>query len=200
MFHRYGPQCAGTTAVAGQESAAGQRFLIKDASLGCNPSVRPTIQHASRISNRVLLDAQRHQQTQAAKQATDTNVSNSATDLAEALGKNRETLQFAPPAERFNAICVHRLSRHRQNGHARERQLCARSGRSGMALGEITAHFVATIRRSLWSVAEGGMAEKPSCLSCSVARALRGSAVFRINRNTGEFQPRRSTTDERPAK
>jgi hypothetical protein len=95
MVHSDGPQYADTTAVAGQESAAGQRFLIGDASLGWNPSVRSTIQHASRISNRVLLDAQRHQQTQAAKQATDTNVSNSATDLAEALGKNRETLQFA---------------------------------------------------------------------------------------------------------
>jgi hypothetical protein len=99
MVHRYGPQCADTTAGAGQESAAGQRFLIGDASLGWNPSVRSTIQHASRISNRVLLDAQRHQQTQAAKRATDTNVSNSATDLAEALGKNRETLQFAPQRE-----------------------------------------------------------------------------------------------------
>jgi ethanolamine ammonia-lyase large subunit len=41
----------------------GNRFLIGDASLGWNPSVRSTIQHASRISNRVLLDAQRHQQT-----------------------------------------------------------------------------------------------------------------------------------------
>jgi hypothetical protein len=40
-----------------------------------------------------------NQQTQAAKQATDTNVSNSATDLAEALGKNRETLQFDPQRE-----------------------------------------------------------------------------------------------------
>src|ERR1700681_1915763 len=104
MVHRHGPQCADTTAVAGQESAAGQWFLIGDASLGWNPSVRSTIQHASRISNRVLLDAQRHQQTQAAKQATDTNVSNSATDLAEALGKNRETLQFAPPARDLTPV------------------------------------------------------------------------------------------------
>jgi hypothetical protein len=95
MVHDDGPQCADTTAVAAREVTVGQRFLIGDASLGWNPSVRSTIQHASRISNRVLLDAQRHQQTQAAKQATDTNVSNSATDLAEALGKNRETLQFA---------------------------------------------------------------------------------------------------------
>src|SRR6266545_860826 len=129
MVHRDGPLFTDMTAVAGRESAAGQRFLISRSSLGWNPSVRSTIQHASRISNRVLLDAQRHQQTQAAKQATDTNVSNSAPDLAEALGKDRETLQFEPPAERFNAICVHRLSRHRQNGHARERQLCATSGR-----------------------------------------------------------------------
>jgi hypothetical protein len=96
MVHSDGPQCADTTAVAGQESAAGQRFLIGDASLRSNPSVRLTIQHASRISNRVLLDAQRHQQTQTAKQATDTNVSNSATDLAEALGKNLEALHLNP--------------------------------------------------------------------------------------------------------
>jgi hypothetical protein len=97
MVHNNGPQCADTTAVAAREVTAGQRFLISDASLGWNPSsVRSTIQHASRISNRVLLDAQRHQQTQAAKQVTDTNVSKSATDLAEALEKNRETLQFAP--------------------------------------------------------------------------------------------------------
>ena len=96
MVHNDGPQCADTTAVAAREVTAGQRFLIGDASLGWNPSVRSTIQHASRISNRVLLDAQRHQQTQAAKQATDTNVSNLAADLAEALGKNRETLLFAP--------------------------------------------------------------------------------------------------------
>src|SRR4029077_17098324 len=34
-------------------------------------------------------------------------------------------------------------------------------------LGEITAHFVTTIRRSLWSAVEGGMAEKPSCLLLS---------------------------------
>jgi hypothetical protein len=52
------------------ESAAGQWFLIGDASLGWNPSVRSTIQHASRISNRVLLNAQRHQQTQAANKQT----------------------------------------------------------------------------------------------------------------------------------
>jgi hypothetical protein len=99
MVHSDGPQCADTTAVTAQESTAGQWFLIGDASLGWNPSVRSTIQHASRISNRVLLDAQRHQQTQAAKQATDTNVSNSATDLAEALKKNPETLQFASQRE-----------------------------------------------------------------------------------------------------
>jgi hypothetical protein len=101
MVHGDGPKCADPTAVAARESTAGQRFLTAIRSLGWNPSVRSTIQHASRISNRVLLDAQRHQQTLAAKKATDTNVSNSATDLAEALGKNRETLQL----ERFNA-CV----------------------------------------------------------------------------------------------
>jgi len=39
--------------VARQESAAGQRFLTSDASLGWNPSVRSTIQHASLISNRL---------------------------------------------------------------------------------------------------------------------------------------------------
>jgi hypothetical protein len=77
---------------------------FRPASLGWDPSVRSTIQHASRISNRVLLDAQRHQQTQAPKQATDTNVSNSATDLAEALGKNRETLQFDPPARDLTPV------------------------------------------------------------------------------------------------
>src|SRR5260221_1955065 len=38
MVHRYGPQCADTTAGAGQESAAGQWFLIGDASVGSNPS------------------------------------------------------------------------------------------------------------------------------------------------------------------
>jgi len=37
MVHSDGPQCADTTAVAGHESAAGQRFLIGDASLGSNP-------------------------------------------------------------------------------------------------------------------------------------------------------------------
>jgi hypothetical protein len=72
--------------------------LIGDASLRWNPGARSTIQHASRICNRVLLDAQRHQQTQTTKQATDTNVSNSVTDSAEALGKNGETLQFELPA------------------------------------------------------------------------------------------------------
>jgi hypothetical protein len=34
------------------------------------------------------------------QQATGTNVSNAATDLAEALGNNRETLQFALPQQR----------------------------------------------------------------------------------------------------
>ena len=34
-----GPQCADTTAVAAQESTAGQGFLIGDASLGWNPSI-----------------------------------------------------------------------------------------------------------------------------------------------------------------
>jgi hypothetical protein len=38
MVHSDGPQCADTTAAAEQESAAGQRFLIADASLGWNPS------------------------------------------------------------------------------------------------------------------------------------------------------------------
>jgi hypothetical protein len=38
MVHGDGPQCADTTAVAGRESAAGQWFLIGDASLGWNPS------------------------------------------------------------------------------------------------------------------------------------------------------------------
>src|ERR1700737_2321502 len=55
MVHSVGPQCADKTAVAGQESAAGQRFLIGDASLGSNPGVHSTIQHAPRISNRVPL-------------------------------------------------------------------------------------------------------------------------------------------------
>jgi hypothetical protein len=32
LVHSHGPQCADTTAAAGQESAAGQRFLIGDAS------------------------------------------------------------------------------------------------------------------------------------------------------------------------
>src|SRR5713101_5601611 len=74
MVHRDGPKWADTTAAANQETAAGQWFLIGEASLGWNPSVRSSIQHASRISNRVLLDAQRHQQTQAAnKQPTRTS-------------------------------------------------------------------------------------------------------------------------------
>jgi hypothetical protein len=123
MVHYYGPQCADTTAVAAREVTVGQRFLISDASLGWNPSFRSIIQNASRISNRVLLDAQ--SANPGRKQATDTNVSNSATGLAEAFGKNRETLQFEPPAERFNACLRTPLSRHRKNGHARERQLCA---------------------------------------------------------------------------
>jgi hypothetical protein len=38
MVHGDGPQCADTTAVAGHESAAGQWFLIGDASLGWNPT------------------------------------------------------------------------------------------------------------------------------------------------------------------
>jgi hypothetical protein len=42
MVHSDGPQCADTTAVAGQESPAGQRFLIGDASLGWNPSSHTT--------------------------------------------------------------------------------------------------------------------------------------------------------------
>src|SRR6266508_1231902 len=100
MVHNDGPQCADTTAVAGKESAAGQRFLIGHASLGWNPSVRSTIQHASRISNCVLLDAQRHQQTQAAnKQPTRTSRTRQPT-WRKLWGKNRETLQFEPPAER----------------------------------------------------------------------------------------------------
>src|SRR5258708_4569796 len=55
MVHGDGPQCADTTAVAARESTAGQWFLIGDASLGWNPSVHSTIQHAPRISNRVPL-------------------------------------------------------------------------------------------------------------------------------------------------
>ena len=43
MVHSNGPQCADTTTVAGQESAAGQRFLIDDVSLGWNPSSRRQI-------------------------------------------------------------------------------------------------------------------------------------------------------------
>src|ERR1700681_3467279 len=42
MVHNDGPQCADTTAVAAREVTAGQRFLIGDASLGWNPSVRST--------------------------------------------------------------------------------------------------------------------------------------------------------------
>ena len=38
MVHRYGPSCTDGTAVVLRKSAAGQRFLIKDASLGWNPS------------------------------------------------------------------------------------------------------------------------------------------------------------------
>jgi hypothetical protein len=49
--------------------------------------------------------------------------------------------------------------------------LRARSGQSGVALGENSAHFVATIRRSLWSAVEGGMAEEPSCLLLSTKTA-----------------------------
>src|ERR1700737_1546982 len=43
MVHSDGPQCADTTAVAGQESTAGQRFLIGDSSLGWNPSSPATV-------------------------------------------------------------------------------------------------------------------------------------------------------------
>jgi hypothetical protein len=188
MVHNNGPQCADTTAVAAREGTAGQRFLIGDASLGWNPSVRSIIQHASRISNRVLLDTQRHQQTRAAKQATDTNVSNSATDLAEALEKNRETLQFNPPAERFNAICVRRLSWHRQNGHARERQLCASSSRSRITMGlnraeRCTAGWRCAARPSppssmMHALSSHNVTSRPSAdrslrrLSCSASPAL----------------------------
>jgi hypothetical protein len=38
MVHSDGPQFPDITAVVGQENAAGQRFLIGDASLGWNPS------------------------------------------------------------------------------------------------------------------------------------------------------------------
>jgi len=34
------------------------------------------------------------------------------------LGKNRESLQFEPPAERFNTCFRTPSSRHRKNGHA----------------------------------------------------------------------------------
>ena len=37
LVHKHGPQCSDTTAAAGTESAAGQRFLIGDASLRWNP-------------------------------------------------------------------------------------------------------------------------------------------------------------------
>jgi hypothetical protein len=104
MVHRDGPQWADTTAVAERESTAGQQFLSARSSLGWNPSVRSTIQHPSRISDRVLTDARRHQQTQAAKQATDTNVSNAATDFAEALGKIRETLQLPSPSSEIRHL------------------------------------------------------------------------------------------------
>jgi hypothetical protein len=96
MVHGDGPKCADTTAVAARESTAGQWFLIGDASLRWNPSVHLTIQHAPRISNRVLLYAQRHQQTQAAnKQPTRTSRTRQPT-WRKLLGKNRETLQFEP--------------------------------------------------------------------------------------------------------
>src|SRR5260370_29188561 len=99
MVHNDGPKAADRPAVAEQESAAGQWFLIGDPSVGSNPSVRSTILHASGISNRVLLEAQRHQQTQAAKQATDTNVLNSATDPSRNLTPVLRT-PVEPPRER----------------------------------------------------------------------------------------------------
>jgi len=49
MVHGYGPQCFDTTAVAEQESAAGQWFLIGDPSLGWIPSSPATAQTTPQI-------------------------------------------------------------------------------------------------------------------------------------------------------
>ena len=48
MVHSGGPWCADKAAVAAREVSAGQRFLIGDASLGWNPSVRLTVQNKRR--------------------------------------------------------------------------------------------------------------------------------------------------------
>src|ERR1039458_1137386 len=57
MVHRHGPHCADTTAAAGQESAAGQGFLIGDASLVRTPgspakAKLPGLQRNSKNSGR----------------------------------------------------------------------------------------------------------------------------------------------------
>jgi hypothetical protein len=90
------------------ESAAGQRFLIGDASLGWNPSVRSTIQHASRISNRVLPDTQRHQQTEAAnKQPTRTSRSRQPT-WRKLWGRTVRSGNLNPQRRDLSPACVHR--------------------------------------------------------------------------------------------
>jgi hypothetical protein len=77
----------------------GQWFLITRSSLGWNPSVLSTIQQQSRISDRVLMDVRRHQQNQAATSNRHGRLERT-TDLAEALGNKRETLQFALAPQR----------------------------------------------------------------------------------------------------
>jgi hypothetical protein len=89
---------------------------------------------------------------------------------------------------------VERFSRRRRHRQCTERPLRARSGQSGMALGEITAHFVATIHRSLLSAVEGGTAEKPSCslLSTKTCHDLGTrdcSSVKRNRSNPSTFGP-----------
>jgi hypothetical protein len=43
LVHKHGPQCADTTAAVRKENAAGQGFLIGDASLGWNPGPPATL-------------------------------------------------------------------------------------------------------------------------------------------------------------
>jgi hypothetical protein len=82
--------------------------LIGDASLGWNPSVRSTIQHASRISNRVLLDAQRHQQTQATnKQPTGTSRTRQPT-WRKLWGRTVSPCNLNPQQRDLTPVCVHR--------------------------------------------------------------------------------------------
>jgi hypothetical protein len=60
-------------------------------------------------------------------------------------------------------------------------------------LGEIKAHFVAKIRRSLCSTVEGGMAEKPPCLTAqpmSLKRSSLNNSIASVNRQPDKVSDR----------